>query len=298
MALLDNQTSLQYYDDATLHGGYQYITLDVVINNFLLIYTGENKIIKHIPRTDVFFYASQCLAELNYDTLRSNKSLEIEIPSSLLMVLPQDYVNYTHISVVGSNGIKSPLYPDYNTSDPIAAEQDSQGALQFIGNNLNTNADPTVNTNQSNTWQNYQSASTESDNISADSDEFNPFDYAGQRYGLDPQRAQKNGFFYINNHAGRIHFSSNVSGKTVVLDYISDGLGATGDMLVPKMAEKAMYSSILCAIVMTRADLPEYQVNRFKKQKFADVRQAKLRLSNIKAVEITQVLKGKSKQIK
>jgi hypothetical protein len=37
---------------------------------------------------------------------------------------------------------------------------------------------------------------------------------------------------------------------------------------------------------------------RFKKEKFAAVRQAKLRLSNIKLEEITQILRGKSKQIK
>ena len=37
---------------------------------------------------------------------------------------------------------------------------------------------------------------------------------------------------------------------------------------------------------------------RFKKEKFAAVRQAKIRLSNIKLEEITQVLRGKSKHIK
>ena len=39
-------------------------------------------------------------------------------------------------------------------------------------------------------------------------------------------------------------------------------------------------------------------VNRFKKEKFAAIRQAKLRLSNIKLEEITQVLRNKSKWIK
>ena len=37
---------------------------------------------------------------------------------------------------------------------------------------------------------------------------------------------------------------------------------------------------------------------RFKKEKFAETRKAKLRLSNIKLEEITQILRGKSKQIK
>ena len=292
MALLDHQLSSEYYGDPTLHGGYQYVTLNTVINNFMLIYTGENKIIKHIQRTDVLFYASQSLAELSFDTLKSNKSLEIELPPSLLMVLPQDYVNYTHVSVLDVSGIKLPLYPDYNTSDPTAALQSDDGTIiNFPGLITQTN---------SNTWDNYQAGQSNQANHNAShhDDHHDGPGILNKRYGLDPQRAQKNGYFYINNNAGRIHFSSNISGRTVILDYISDGLGADGDMLVPKMAEKAMYSSMICAITMTRADIPEYQVNRFKKQKFADVRQAKLRLTNMKTVEITQVLKGKSKQIK
>jgi hypothetical protein len=46
----------------------------------------------------------------------------------------------------------------------------------------------------------------------------------GGRYGLDPQHAQANGSFYIDDISGKIHFSSNISGKTVILDYISDSL--------------------------------------------------------------------------
>jgi hypothetical protein len=48
----------------------------------------------------------------------------------------------------------------------------------------------------------------------------------------------------------------------------------------------------------TRANVQEYIVNRFRKEKFAAVRKAKLRLSNLKLEELTQILRGKSKQIK
>ncbi len=47
-----------------------------------------------------------------------------------------------------------------------------------------------------------------------------------------------------------------------------------------------------------RSNIPEYQINRFKKERFASVRTAKLRLSNLKLEELTQVLRGKSKWIK
>tara|TARA_R110000772_G_scaffold151394_1_gene262148 strand:- start:781 stop:1617 length:837 start_codon:yes stop_codon:yes gene_type:complete len=120
----------------------------------------------------------------------------------------------------------------------------------------------------------------------------------GERYGLDPQRAQVNGSFYIDNRLGKINFSSNISGKTVILDYISDSLGTDGEMQVHKFAEEAMYKWITYGVLSTKSNVPEMIVRRAKKEKFASTRQAKLRLSNIKLKEITQVLRGKSKQIK
>ena len=69
-------------------------------------------------------------------------------------------------------------------------------------------------------------------------------------------------------------------------------------MQVHKFAEEAMYKSILCSIMSAKANVNRGQLMYYKKDKFAAVRQAKLRLSNIKLEEITQVLRGKSKHIK
>ena len=84
----------------------------------------------------------------------------------------------------------------------------------------------------------------------------------------------------------------------MILDYISDSLGTDSEMQVHKFAEEAMYKYIAHAVLSGKSNIPEYQVNRFKKEKFAAIRTAKLRLSNLKLEELTQVLRGKSKQIK
>ena len=75
-------------------GNYQFIKIKDIINNFLISYVGENKLISKISRTDVAFHAQRGLAEMSYDTFRSEKSQEIEVPPSLTMILPHDYVNY------------------------------------------------------------------------------------------------------------------------------------------------------------------------------------------------------------
>ncbi len=83
----------------------------------------------------------------------------------------------------------------------------------------------------------------------------------------------------------------------MILDYISDSLGTEHEMQVHKLAEEAMYRYILHAIASGQI-ITQQIVPRLKKEKIAAIRNAKLRLSNIKLEEITQILRGKSKHIK
>ena len=75
-------------------------------------------------------------------------------------------------------------------------------------------------------------------------------------------------------------------------------MGTDAEMQVHKLAEDAIYKYITYAIASGRQALPEYIINRFRKERRAAMRNAKLRLSNIKLGELTQVMRGKSKRIK
>jgi len=549
MGLLDDQLELNYYQGNN-KGGYQFTSLDDIINYFMVVYVGEGKTISKVSKTDVAFHAQRAMQELSFDTFKSVKSQEIVLPPSNTMVLPHDYVNYTKISWSDNAGIKHPLYPTSNTSNPFKILQESDGSYEFrpetemlknpgftigldswdtskinaysapvttnserihvdggrlaiqtiprlqqvqinqtavdagkalaIGYNIYsvwqkidvssvdtldfsadgestasvfttgsqgpsgegilrlgissfepnkyTNASPThakpaygvnppdisylewdegvsnsmitktmedvdvssyndvwvvitsyvpwgtlttytvdpsqnltsspiVNDSSMDGWSNreiinssgvrtnyrynqYYGTSTTSsnfatnyiDNISVTSNNPGSLTYSdssttwdsykssspnnnsnpeihshdtdiydlnvGERYGLSPEHAQVNGSYYIDNLRGLINFSSNVSGKTVILDYISDSLGTDGEMQVHKFAEEAMYKWIMYAVLSTKANTPEYIVRRYQKEKFAATRTAKLRLSNIKLEELTQILRGKSKWIK
>tara|TARA_Y100000593_G_scaffold76611_1_gene141661 strand:- start:1791 stop:3407 length:1617 start_codon:yes stop_codon:yes gene_type:complete len=537
MGLLDNTTQKDYYkgygvEGTEVFGGYQFISLQELIAQFEVAYVGKNKIIPKINKTDIQFHAMRALQEFSFDTLKSIKSQQIDLPASLVMPLPHDYVNYTKLSWVDTAGIKHLIYPTKHTNNPFQIRQDDGGGYEFpanvelaldgdygssgllsqtpwnlvspnstnpnltsttfgnlgptidggtlkfayhtinglngynngivyavwqeidtsdksyltlsadgvadtvawdqvlttqgsvpltkdqIGvlrvglstsppdeshwNNLNNmssggevhtsknlNPDmfdltttedessylewrgpaaagsttatkelnnievgkvdkvyliivsyvehslhanaaitsvwstgtPTLqnsidnvslkssqalsyltpkvgNETESSTWNNYKSTTpSENNNDDYEDDVYWPID--GERYGLEPSHAQTNGSFFIDNRLGRIHFSSNISGKTVILDYISDSLGTEEEMQVHKFAEEAMYKWIAYAILST-SSLPIHQqlAPRFKKEKFAETRKAKLRLSNVKLEELTQILRGKSKWIK
>ena len=447
------QQQRQYYINKNNYGNYQFISLPNIINNFMATYVGEGKILSNVNRGDVSFHAHRALQELSYDTLKSVKSQEIEIPASLTMILPHDYVNYVKLTWSDDSGIEHVIYPARKTSNPTPILQNSDGdyrldaeatittasssivldgeykniivgmqvdgaasatggygvpddatvystsnsggittislevagtvyvplqsftetlifhngggskfpvlqeesshiveslswnttdfritaastsaigsikvgmlvsnvyfpagttVVDIIDNIITTSAKadtPVTSGGEvtflsdnilSDTWSNYKSASS-SNNInpeiySYDSDiyDFN----IGKRYGLDPQHAHANGSFFIDDNTGLIHFSSNISGKTISLKYISDNVGIHDDMQVHKFAEEAIYKWIAYGCLIARINTPEYVIARFKREKFAETRKAKLRLSNLKLEEITQVLRGKSKHIK
>jgi len=432
------------------YGNYQFFSLEDIINSFLVAYVGEDKLISKVSRTDVAFHAQRSLAELSFDTLKSVKSYELEVPATLTLPVPQDYVHYTGLSYVDDAGIKRNLYPARKTSNPVAYQQNDDGSIKFennvwkdlvtglyqeygitrtydsFGNPIasgthytadssfkskiplpkfvkevrvdvtgdtrvnpgnganNTNyifyggggtldmqilfhgtysdikvgmsvfgpgipinstvasvyetttgnyrgtsisitnpeyeADLLLDTptgtagrplnnmipgtqvivvdlnKESKAWKNYKAHTPITTNDDYEDD--TRWYAEGRRYGIDPEHAQDNGSYYIDENTGLIHFGSFLSGKTIILDYLSDSLGTESEMKVHKFAEQAMYMSIAYAVLSTRANVPEYIVRRFKKDRFASVRQAKLRLSNLKLSELTQILRGKSKQIK
>jgi hypothetical protein len=286
------------------YGSYQYVKVNDVINNFMVAYVGMQKLIPNVKRTDVIFHAKRAMQEFSYDTLKSISSQELTIPPSLSLALPQDYVNYVNFSWIDQLGVKRPIYPANNlTKSPYETPtQDNLGIP--TQDNFGENTEGTSITVER--WKNAND-SLINQNFFNNLDEFAywanyyGFDnglFYGQQYGLDPQYSQVNGWFNMNEREGKVSFSSNLKDKLIILEYISDGLAYDLDSKVPKMAEEAMYAYILHAIISTRLGQPEYIVQRLKKEKRAKLRNAKIRLSNIKLDEINQVMRGKSKWIK
>jgi hypothetical protein len=284
------------------YGSYAYTSLIDIVNNFMVAYVGLDKIIPRAKRSDVIFHAKRGLQEFSYDTLKSVNSQELTIPPSLSLAIPQDYVNYVQLSWVDSSGVKHIIYPTTLTSNP------TQPLLQ------NTDGIP----EQDNTGENLESQQAKTDarwasnnnlNITGQLtgeifDQANVYDWSwwkmayGERYGLEPKVSQKNGWFTINEREGKFSFSSGLANQLIILEYISDGLAYDSNTKVPKMAEEALYAHIMHSMVASRANFPEYIVQRYKRERSAKLRNAKIRLSNIKLEEFAQVMRGKSKWIK
>jgi hypothetical protein len=296
-----NTASEKAYGNTTEdnYGSYGYIKLNDIINNFIVAYIGNGKLIPSCKRTDIIFHAKRAMQEFSYDTLKSINSQELTIPNNLSIIMPQDYVNYVSMSWYDSQGIAHKIYPTKLTTNPYQTPvQDSEGQPTQDANSNNIESTSVVEERwKSNFYKNDQSADI--DNALANGLYGNGVGYGyGGVYGLDPQYANANGWFTINDREGKFSFSSNLVDKLIVLEYISDGLSSSLDTRIPKMIEEAMYAYISHAIISTRINQPEYIVQRLKKEKSAKLRNAKIRLSNIKLDEIVQTMRGKSKWLK
>jgi len=283
-------------------GSYAYIKLNDIIDNYMVGYVGDGKLVNKVKKSDVLFFAKRGLQEFSYDTLKSIKSQELTIPPNLSVPIPQDYVNYVNMSWIDQAGIKHIIYPTTLTSNPYKTPiQDGQGVP--TQDNFDNNLQGTSITNQRWKDNNLKNLNTELDNTSFWANVYgggfgNGFGTVGGQYGIQPEIAQINGWFTINERENKFSFSSDLSDKLIILSYISDGLAIDSDTRVPKMAEEAMYAYISHAIISTRSNQPEYVVNRLSREKAAKLRNAKIRLSNIKLEEFTQIMRGKSKWIK
>jgi hypothetical protein len=282
-------------------GSYEYTRLNDVIDNFLIAYVGTGKLIPSVKRTDVIFHAKRGLQEFSYDTLKSVRSQELTVNYALNVIIPQDYVNYVRLSWTDGLGVQHTIYPANElTTNPFASPvQDEVGT-------------PTQDSQDSNIQG---SSQTEAAWASGDPRKINgafsrdvtdasvlmntTYDgMLGQRYGLEPQTSQKNGWFTINEREGVFSFSSELKDQLIVLEYISDGNAYDLDARIPKLAEEALYAHMMYSILSTSAGVQEYIVRRFKQERSAKLRNAKIRLSNIKLDQIIQVMRGKSKWIK
>jgi len=288
------------------YGSYQYIKLGDIIDNYMVGYVGDGKILQTAKKSDVLFFAKRSLQEFSYDTLKSIKSQELTVPDNLSLIMPQDYVNYVALSWIDHYGVKRPLYPNNNlTINPYTKLlQDNTGVP--TQDNFGEDLEGTSLTVER--WQDTNPNRLLNEEALYLQDEWaygwysndfgsGPWNW-GRLYGIDPQYSNTNGWFGINEREGKFTFSSNLRDRLIVLEYISDGLAYDLDTRVPKMAEEAMYMSISYNLLAGRAGVPEGLVARFKKDRRAALRNAKIRLSNIKLEEIVQVMRGQSKWIK
>lgn len=284
---LPNFTNLDnYYEDSSQFGEYQYSTLEQIVNNFMLE-QDDDSYVSHSDRSRVALFGKKGVRELYYDVVNEIISLELELDPSLIIALPHDYIQYVKISWVDQTGKKHPLAIDtsFNLSQAYLQDNDYNFLYDQDGDILKGSH---VQNNISN------------NKIISNEDAAYFSEYSKKGFNVDRSKIFKNGSFIIDKTKGVIQFSSIVTGRTIVIDYLSDGLYQRDDskIKIHKFAEEALYSFMYFNLIKRKRSVPEREKRRAEREWFNSRRLAKKRISPVTYDNIRQALKGGSKWIK
>lgn len=285
-------------------GSYQYVSLFDIVNNFMLMNTGNHSIINNEERYKILFHAKRAIQELNYDAFKEVKVLELNIGDDLRFVLPHDYVNWVRISLY-KDGYIRPLSENIQVNNSIAYLQDNNNNLLFdeSGNVLMANESKLVydriNDIQKSIYLNTGNQFDGTEGYLVDGKWY--FDYTiNTRFGLNTETANFNPTFRIDNKAGVINFSSEMDNEVCILEYVSDGMeaGDNSKISVNKLFESYIYAYIQYEIVSKKLGVQEYIVTRSRKEKTALLRNAKIRIGNMHPSRLLMAMRGIDKIIK
>lgn len=293
-------TDYQYYDNSGNQpqdanwGSYQFVSLEDIVNNFMLMYVGNDKLVNNVERYNVLFHAKRGIQELNYDAMKEIRIVELTVTDRLNVVLPEDYVNWVRISLY-KDGLLRPMTENFQANYATAYLQDNDGFVlfDFEGNVLKATSileEDRVNSQNVAIYPGERQL-----------DKTNIYQYTvGGRFGVNTETQSGNPTFTIDKRAGVINFSSEMNDNNVVLEYVSDGLekGDDSAVSVNKMFEEYIYAYIKYAILNAKFGVQEYIVNRARKDKTNQLRNAKIRISNIHPGRLLMPMRGRNKWIK
>ncbi|WP_430611498.1 hypothetical protein [Flavobacterium sp. JP2137] len=271
-------TPYQYFSDENQHGNYQYVSLKEIIDNMLFEATDDDSYLKNIKRFRLFHYALQAIKEANKSTANDILAFEITVPDNLVVIVPQDYVNYVRVSVVvldASNGgfYLQPLDINENISTAVGYLQDHKGEILFDENGGILTAD----------------------SLNGYAKPYKKYSIPSGCSGSTAKTSQlsKYGQFKVDERAGKFLFSSDLTDKEVVIEYVSDGLQAglrEEEITVHKYLQKAIEDFIYHACIERKRNVPANEKLRASNLYKSSLHKAKMARANFDLMQIAKSL--------
>lgn len=287
-------TQAEYYADPTQWGDYQYVTMEDVINNYLMGRDADDYSAT-VPRFKLIYQAKRGLRELYYDVVKEVKAIELTLSDALTVTLPPDFVNYVRISWVDEEGELHPMAMDSRLSIAREYLQDSEYRLLFDNEGCVLIGDSPA-----------RPASQDATSVTSGDGDISSYPFCSTAYmpNKDMSRVFVNGKYRLDKNAGLIQFGSDAQGRNIVMEYISDGLytgcetGEASEIRIHKFAETALIDYIHHELVKNRRNVPYNEKIRARKEFWNSRRLAKLRMNTLRKEEILQYFRGQSKVIK
>jgi len=276
-------TIQEYYEDSTNHGSYQYVTLDTIVDDLIEDGLDEDSFLKNTRRSTIIKHVKKGIRMMNFNVLNQPKILELEIGDALSVIMPADYTDYIRISVIGDDGY-----------------------LYLLGRNDNIHIGKTYLQSH-----NYEilfaedGTPLEADSSNAYSKPFIKREFhsscINDTFNQDTSHFSINGQFRVDKERGVIALSSDLQGKSIVLEYVADGLEDekiyNGKLKIHKHIADAISDYAYWQIIRKKRNVIQGEKQAARHEYFNSRREAKKRVSSVKVHEILKAMTATSKWI-
>ena len=261
------------------------VSVEQIVNDLVLTMDGDD-FANNANATVLRNYALRGIRELGFDIMKRIKSLKLDINTDNDTVeLPDDFVDYTKIGIVGGDGLiyvfgenkNQNMAMQYKTDasgNPI--DSDSDGVYDREDAKFTSSARGTMSDFESYTFRNFLYEG----NI-------------GRAYGIGG--GKYSGEFRINYEQNRIELYSTSQYDEVVIEYIADEARSTNPS-IHIYAENALRSYIYYRLVERKANVPMGEKMRARQEYYNERRLANARLKSFTKEEALKTIRKNYKQ--
>lgn len=267
-------TNQEYYENSQLWGESQYISLKEIVDEYIdgLL---PSDLTYNVPRRNILKKARNAIKLYKSSAVKELTALEMDLSNTLTITLPIDYMDYYRISWVSEDGKIYPMAQNDRLSVAKGILQDDEYFFLYDDDG------------------NYITAKGSGPSIDDVME-------ATSGYSVDMGQVYENGDFNIDKEAGVIQFGSSAKEKTIVLEYVSDGVYNKQDseVKINKLSAQAINDYIYFYLIKRMNGVPQSEKTRARRDWKVSERVMNSLLNPVRLEDVLQVNKSKSRWIK
>jgi hypothetical protein len=261
------------------------VSVDQIVNDFILTSDGDDYV-NNANGVVVRNYALRGIREMGFDIQKRIQSLKLTVNTDNDTVeLPDDFVDYTKIGVVGGDGLIYVFAENKNQSAPMKYKTDS------AGNNLDSGGDGVFDRVDAKSTGGARASLSDYESYS-----FRNFLYegnVGRAYGIGG--GKYSGEFRINYEQNRIELYSTAGYSELVVEYIADEARSKNPS-IHVYAENALRSYVYYRLVERKSNVPASEKMRARQEYYNERRLANARLKSFTKEEALKTIRKNFKQ--
>ena len=266
-----------------------YIPVNQIVNDFVLTLDTDDYV-SYAPDTTIRAFALRGIREMGMDMLKVVRSLKLSVSNNGTVTLPDDYVDWTKVGVVGSDGLVYVLGENkninqsqkYSASGGYFYDTDGDGLYDREDSKSATNSgSPVVDDGITEGMNSYIFRNFVHENNH------------GRLYGVGGGHYY--GEFRVNMDQNRLELKSNGDISEVVIEYIADEARATNPR-VHVYAEEALRSYIYYKLIERKSAVPANEKARARQEYYNERRKANARMKSFTKEELLKTIRKNFKQ--